>query len=182
MGGCSRSPQTTFYTLGTLPVGETVTLSPVPCSVAVFPVTLPEFVDRPQLVRTTAGSQVHVLEFHRWAEPLKAAIPRLMADDMARRLGTERVSAYPQRAAGDADYRVVTDFQRFENSGNTVMIDAIWSIRTASGEILHNGRSRLREPASGEGQEELVAAYSRALSGLAGEIAVTLRAVCTRLR
>ncbi|MBK5277140.1 MAG: membrane integrity-associated transporter subunit PqiC [Desulfuromonadales bacterium] len=180
--GCGRSPQVTFYTLAAMSGSDDTPRTASPCSVAVFPVTLPEFVDRPQLVRASGGSRVDVLEFHRWAEPLKVAIPRLMAENLSRLLKTERVSAYPQSAANDADYRVVTDFQRFESSGNTVIIDALWSIRTPTGVILKTGRTRLNEAISGDGQDGLVAAYSRALTGLSREIAGALQTVCAAPR
>ena len=128
--GCARSPQVNFYTLAPMPPTGVVTApAPVAFSVAVAPVTLPEFVDRPQLVISTVGSRVNMLETHRWAEPLKNAIPRLLADNISRLLGTDRISSYPQSSSNDADYRITADFLHFESSADSVTVEALWNIR-----------------------------------------------------
>lgn len=172
--GCARSPQVSFYTLS--PMAQTGAVSQPPAySVAVAPVTLPDLVDRPQLVLNTDGTRVHVLELHRWAEPLKSAIPRLLADNLSRLLGTDRVSSYPQSASNEADYRIIVDFLRFESTGDTVMIEVLWTVRNTAGSVVKVRRFKVSETIAGEGNESRVAAYSRALAALSSDIAVSLR-------
>jgi hypothetical protein len=170
LAGCGRSPQTTFYTLTPL-VSEATTLRPAVPSIAIAAVTLPDLVDRPQLVVQNAGTKVAILETHRWAEPLKTAIPRLLAENLSRLIGSDRVAAYPQHAANGADYRLFVDIQRFEVVGNTVVVDALWSMRPAGGGKAVTRRSRLTEPVERDDYDALAAAYSRALGSLAREIA-----------
>lgn len=172
--GCARSPQVNFYELAPQ-VQTSVVTAPPPFSVAFAPITLPEFVDRQQLVLTTTGSRVHLLETHRWAEPLKSAIPRLLADNLSRLLGTDRVFSYPQSASNDADYRIHADFLRFESSEDTVMIEALWTIRTAGDGSGKTRRFKVTEALGAEGNEARVAAYSRALAALSRDIADSLR-------
>ena len=62
-----------------------------PASVAA--VSVPERVDRPQIVTLGPGSEVRLSEQHRWAEPLKLAIGRLVADRLSQALGATLIAA-----------------------------------------------------------------------------------------
>lgn len=179
LGGCGRSPQTTFYTLTPLVAEATTPRVPGP-GIAIASVTLPELVDRPQLVVPDAGTRVAILETQRWAEPLKSALPRLLAENISRLMNSDRVSAYPQHAANSADYRLFVDIQRFEQAGSTVLVDALWEIRSAKGAKPVTGRSKLVEPVSSADYEAVVAGYSRAVAALSKEIAQSLRSLQTK--
>jgi len=175
--GCSRSPRVTFYTLAPGIKGE----APVPerstPAVAVGPVTLPEVVDRPQLVVRVAANQVAILESHRWAEPLKSEIPRLIAQNLGRQLGSSRVSFYQQHSGAGADYRVLLDIVRLESvPGEAVTIESAWTIRRTAGGTPRTGRSVVREKVEGAGYDALVLACSRALVSVSAELAKAIRA------
>ena len=173
LAGCGRSPQTTFYTLTPL-VADVSAPRAVGPSITIASVTLPELIDRPQLVVPDAGARVAILESQRWAEPLKSAIPRLLADNIARLMNSDRVSAYPQHASLNADYRLFVDIQRFELSGSTVIVDALWEIRSAKGAKPLTGRSKMVEPIGSTDYEAVVAGYSRAMANMSREIAQSL--------
>lgn len=175
--GCSRSPRVTFYTLEPVALAGSTTATTAFPTVAVGPVTLPEVVDRPQLVLRVTDNRVNILEAHRWAEPLKSEIPRTIAENLRRLLGSSRVSSYRQHADADAEYRVLVDIQRFEASPEGgVTIEAAWSLRRSAGGTPQNGRSLVREPVGGEGFDPLVAAYSRALLAVSRDLAGAIRA------
>lgn len=166
--GCSRSPRANFYTLTAMaPPAATVPQRQAP-SLAVDAVTLPEVVDRPQFVMVDGDNRVEILEMQQWAESLKNAIPRILAENLSRQLGLERVAAYPQHAGSDAGYHLTVDFQRFEAAPRSVELDAIWTLRQAGSAPL-TGRSRVHEAHSGF--ESVAAAYSRALANVSGDIA-----------
>ncbi|MGB9081412.1 MAG: PqiC family protein [Desulfuromonadaceae bacterium] len=176
LAGCSRSPRVTFYTLESGAQVEAAASAAAVPSVAVGPVTLPEVVDRPQLVVRVAANRVEILETHRWAEPLKSEIPRLMAENLRRLLGSARVSSYLQHAGVDADYRVLVDIQRFESSpGEAVTIEAVWSLRRSAGGAPKTGRSLVREPVDAAGYDPLVAACGRALLAVSRDLAGAIR-------
>ena len=177
LAGCSRSPRVTFYTLEPGEQLETAVADTDVPAVSVGPVTLPEVVDRPQFVVRVAANRVDILETHRWAEPLKSEIPRLIAENLGRLLGSSRVSSYLQHAGADADYRVLLDIQRFESSpGEAVTVEAVWSLRRAAGGAPKTGRSLVREPVGAEGYDPLVAAYGRALLAVSRDLASAIRA------
>ena len=145
---------------------------------AIGPVTLPEVLDRPLLVVRTNANRVDILEFNRWAAPLKSEIPRIIAEDLTILLKPARVSTYPQNAGVDTDYRILVDVQRFEmTAGEGVALDALWSVHHAGSDApKKTGRSVVSEPAGAAGYDALVAAQSRALAAVSRDLAQALRA------
>jgi uncharacterized lipoprotein YmbA len=120
---------------------------------------------------------VEILESQRWAEPLKSEIPRLIAENLRRLLGSSRVSSYLQHAGVDADYRLLVDIQRFESvGGEAVTIEAVWSLRRSTGGTAKTGRSLVREPVNAVGYDPLVSAYGRALLAVSRDLAEAIRA------
>ncbi|HEY5974438.1 MAG TPA: PqiC family protein [Geobacteraceae bacterium] len=176
LAGCSRSPRVTYYTLNPAASPEAAT-APAIDSVAIGAITIPDLLDRPQLVVRTAANQVDILESHRWADSLKSEIPRIIAQDLAVLLKPTRVSAYPQNAGLDATYRVMVDIQRLEmTAGEGVTLDVLWSVRRTAGGAPKPGRSVVSEPAKAGDYDTLVAAQSRALAAVSRDLAQALRA------
>ena len=176
--GCFGSPKETYYTLsaGATLNGATSASDESSYSVAVGPITLPEVVDRPQFVLRAGPNEVSVVELHRWAGPLRSEIPRVIADNLAAELKVKRVAAYPQSAGDNADYRVLVDIQRFDSTmGESVTIDALWTVKRVSDGVLRTGRSTARESSRGGSYETMVAAHSRALATISHEIAEAIR-------
>ncbi|KPK07866.1 MAG: hypothetical protein AMJ64_05315 [Betaproteobacteria bacterium SG8_39] len=172
VAGCAGTPAPHFYTLS--PQTESAPYASGP-SVSVAAVTVPDVVDRPQLVVAVNANEVILVEQHRWAEPLKGELGRVIAENLSRVTGNPRIAAYPQNASLNAEVRVLVDFQRFAGRPEgEVQLDALWSLRAANGEVLRSGRARAQENA-GTGYDALVAAYSRALTSLSAEIAAALK-------
>ena len=176
--GCASSPSETYYTLsvGAAVNGATPAGSESVYSVAVGPITLPEVVDRPQFVLRAGPNEVTIVELHRWAGPLRSEIPRIIADNLAADLNVKRVAAYPQSAGDNADYRVLVDIQRFDSTlGESVTIDALWTVKRVSDGVLRTGRSTARESSGRGAYEAVAAAHSRALATISHEIAEAIR-------
>lgn len=179
LAACGTSPQVHFYTLSsnaTPAGGNAQPVAAIP-SVGLGPITLPDVVDRPQFVLRTGANQVVIAEEHRWAEPLKSEIPRVIAENLSQMLGVKQVWSYPQSAAETAEVRVLVDVQRFDSApGEAVTIDASWTVQRKPGEPIA-GRSMVREAASGSGHDALAAAHSRALATVSRDIADAIRAI-----
>ncbi len=174
LGACSSTPPPVFYTLDN---GATnIARSGVTPSVVLTQTTLPELIDRPQLIVRTGNNQVRISEQHRWAEPLRREIPRVLANDLGQLLGSSRVVAMPIDAQRfDADFRVSLDVQRLEASDkNGVDIDLLWQIQDRQGKTIV-GRSALRETTDSDDYVALVAAQRRALARVAADIAARIR-------
>jgi len=148
------------------------TAAPADYSVTVGPVSLPDAVDRPQIVVRVGANQVALLEEHRWAEPLRGEIARVIAGNLSQLLGVRRALAYSPQTTGDEGYRVLVDIQRFDSVvGQSAQIDAAWTVRGAKGSARKTGRTVTRESVNEDSYDALVAAHSRALATVSAEIA-----------
>jgi len=180
LSSCTGSPPIHYYTLNI----ETEAGSPRSIAdrstlvIAMDHISIPEVVDRPQMVLQSGSNQVRLVDDHRWAESLKSEIPRVVGDNLSRLLMTKMVWSYPQVAKGPVDYRVFIDIRRFESTwGSDVSIDALWTIQPQStnGAVPKTGRSIVQEPVMGQGFEAIAAAHSRALTAISREIADAIR-------
>lgn len=185
IAGCGSSPPVQFYTLSAEASAGADRATTPALRIAVGPVSLPDVVDRPQIVVRSGPNQVMLVDEHRWAESLKTEIPRVIAEDLGRLLSTGQVWAYPQQVPSAVDYRVLVDIQHFESTpGQTASIDALWTIQrhTPQGVEVKTGRSSLQQPVGGQGYDALAAAHSRALASIAREIADVIRTFSTATR
>jgi len=171
-GGCA-SPRSDFYTLS----GSAKEASAVAdYSVAVGPVSVPEIVDRPQIVLRTGPNQVFIDEFHRWGSPLRDGITRSIAGNLSALLGAPQVSVFPQATFSAAKYRASVDVVVFDSApGDSAVLEAVWGIRRAGDGAVRSGRTLVREPVHDGGYAALVAAHSRALEKLSEDIADAIR-------
>ena len=147
--------------------------------VRVGPVSVPEIVDRPQIVVRTGPNRISIDEFNRWASPLRDDIARVVALDLASLLGNPMVTAYPHPEAGEPGYRVRIDVMAFES-------DARRSGRAGcrmdgpgreGRDAVRSGRSTVREGVRGPGYSDLAAAHSLALGKMSADIADAIRAM-----
>lgn len=173
--GCTTSPGARFYTLSPAQVAEPC---PVPGSrevaIAIGPVTVPDLVDRPQIVSTIDANRVSIDEFARWAEPLKSQIARVLAADLTQLIPGSIVTVYPQHAKDNA-WRISVDVQSFDSPATGVVtLAVIWSVRPPNGNGA-DGRTVVHEAVSEQGYDALVKAHSRALASVANEIAAAMR-------
>jgi uncharacterized lipoprotein YmbA len=177
---CSAtSPRTHFYTLDSRSQAAGASAgssSPdtATVKVTVLPVSIPEMVDRPQLVLRDSPNQVEIADFHRWAEPLPLGIARVVADELAAQLGGGFLVMAGQRQGITPDVRVALNVQRFESvPGKGVSVEAFWSVLPAQGKPV-SGRALAEEPARGTGQDTdfsaLAAAHSRAIAQIARQV------------
>ncbi len=174
LGGCS-SPASRFYTLDS---DATLAQAPaaVPVSIVVGPVTIPDLVDRPQIVTRVSANEVKLNDFARWADPLKTDIARLIAANLRTLLTTDKVTVLGAGANSAPAWRVRVDVARFESEpAVAATIDAMWTVQPPGEQAVITGRSAVREPVTGEGFDALVAAHNRALAAVSRDIAATIR-------
>ena len=174
-GGCGSSPKASFYTLSPQRAQAQVDTG-TPVAITIGVVTVPDIVDRPQLVLRVDANQVALAEFDRWADPLKSQIRRVIAADLALQFPGALVSGYPQNVDPASNYLVSIDVQSFESApGDAASITVLWSVRPPKLGAPMNGRTVVREPTGGAGHDALVAAHSRALAAVSRDIATALR-------
>ncbi len=171
---CGTPPTERFYTLS-MPEVEASPKSAA-FAVAVEPVVVPEVVDRPQMVVRVASNRVEVSELNRWAEPLKRALPRAIAANIAQELPDARVYLLGTDNPVAGDYRVRVSIDRFESElGKNAVVDATWAVRFGA-EVTH-GRTTARVPSNGPGYDAMVAAHSIAAATIGRDIAAAVSAL-----
>lgn len=179
LAGCGTTRPARYYLL--TPEGPMA--SPDAASslgIGVGPVTLAPYLDRAQVVTRVAGTnELRLEDSRRWAEPLAEAVGRVLAEDLARRLGTDQVRVYPWRQWEGLDYQVVVEVLRFDaDSQGRVRLDVRWRVEGHGGAgSLATRRSELAGEVRGEGYAAIVQAQSRTLAGFADEIAAAVRAL-----
>lgn len=180
--GCA-SPREYFYTLtSNAATGTSGVFTKASPSIAVGPVSVPEAVDRPQIVVRTGANQLTIAEQQRWAASLESQIARVIAENLTLLFDTSPIASYEQNMGPRADIQVLVDVQRFEATlGQAVTIESLWTIRRPSREPT-TGRSVARESIGGDGYDALVAAHSRALATLSREIGEAIRVTNTASR
>jgi hypothetical protein len=171
--GCRGStPKTEFYTLNSVSNAQ-MDAKPIsagqPLSIGVGPVTLPEVLDRPQIVSRTGPNTLQIDEFHRWAGRLEEDFARVVAENISLMLATEQVDVYPWDASFKPRYQVILDVQRFEGRLNQkdVFLEVFWKvIDPQKRTTLLIKRSAIKESLIATDYETLIATKSRAIAEL----------------
>ena len=174
--GClGSSPAARFYTLSTLDPheGQGGGGGAAPLRIRVAPVTLPEGVDRPQIVRRTGENSVMVDEYDRWVEPLDALLRNTLVQDLGALVPEAQVlgDAVPGLST---DRTVVVAMNRLDMSSQLVM-DAVWFVLPAGAdqpERTH--RTRITEAAGTGAPAEVAQALGRAVEKLSRDFASDL--------
>jgi hypothetical protein len=178
LGGPSRP--TTFYLLSSLVSDDPEALadaSPDGPAVGVGPVELPAHLNRPQIVTRAEDNRLDLAEFQKWGEPLREGFTRVLAEDLAVLLKTQRVVAYPWSRRTPIDHRLRVDVLRFSaGPGDAVQLRCRWTLYDGKGRPAATRVTQVSEPAPVGDYDAVVAAMSRTVEALAREVAQTIQA------
>jgi uncharacterized lipoprotein YmbA len=175
LAGCADTPPTRFYTLSPLAdaPGGTPPAKLPELTVGVGPITLPPYLDRPQLVTRAGGNRMVLADFDSWVEPLSGMFARVLAENLALLLGTDDVVMLPQRRDVVLDRQVEVDVTRFDvDATGAAVLDARWWVYGRNGEkLLRSGRSTITEPTQAGDYTAAAGGLSHALGTMSQEIA-----------
>ncbi|ACC75380.1 protein of unknown function DUF330 (plasmid) [Paraburkholderia phymatum STM815] len=168
--GCANDLFRSVYKLNSVQPPENLDAG-IPLAIVVDYVTIPEVVDRPQLVLGINPSQTRVAEAARWSEPLKVQIANVVAVDMQRLFVDAQVSTIPQ-ATDRPTVRIAINVQTFDSApGSGAMLVVGWSILTPDSKRVLNGRSLVIRRVNVGGYDALVDAQSQALAAVCVDMA-----------
>ena len=173
VAGCVRTAPVRYYTLPDLADGPTEgRTAPPRYTVRLSALSVPEALDRPELLLRLSPTEVGIDDGHRWMEPLRTAIGRAVTGHLARALAAARVEFAEDATARDgADVNVTFALRRLElEPGRQATLEADWDVRWTDGHA-RSGRSITRAAASGPDRDALVAAAAQALAIASGDIA-----------
>ena len=174
LSGCS-SPNPTLYTIAVVP-GPV--LAGGPAVVNMHDITIPRYLERPQIVRFESGNQLDVRANDWWGEPLAAMLSRVLAEELAQRLPHSIVLGENGAVSATADATVQININRLVASGpgpTTLAADS--SVSFAKGKAPPILRTlRVEQPTQDASMNAYVASVSVAVGQLADSIAATLHA------
>ena len=178
MGG-TRSP-TKSYVLNSLHTEET---PPQPVAhlpdigILVGPVRLALYLDRAAIVIRDSQNKINITEFSQWAGPLQENFSRVLAENLAILLSTDRVGIFPGTRARLFDYNVTVYITRFDGKpGEKAHLRARWIILDKNRKkTLFEKHTLLSQPTENDSMEALIAAESRTLAHLSREIAEAVK-------
>jgi uncharacterized lipoprotein YmbA len=178
MAGCAATPPSKFYILSPVAIDTTVQPASLAAAIGVGPVTLPKYLDRPQITVRSGANELFYNETHRWAEALQDNVTSVLAQNLALLVPTDRVSVFPWGRSTAIDYQVVADISRFDaDASGSVVLSANWKLyREESREVVAQKKTVVTEPVAGAAYTDIVAAQSRALAAMSREIAAAIRA------
>jgi uncharacterized lipoprotein YmbA len=181
LAGCGSSKPVHLYVL-TATAPKTQPASPTGLAVGVGPVTLPKYLDRPQVVSRIAANSLEQNEFEQWGGDLNDNITRVLAANLGNLLATDRVSVYPWKGIAPIDYQVSMDVTRFEQDvDGSVVLDVFWSVANpGKDKVLTMQRASYREAASAaagggrDAYDAMISAMNADLLTLSRDIAAAI--------
>jgi uncharacterized protein len=142
------------------------------------PIKFPGYLDRQQIVTRISQNRFAVAENDRWAEPLEENFSRVLSQNLAILLHTDRMVTYPWERSQQPTYQVQVEVLRFEpNAEQIVELWARWNIMDGAKKTISVRESYLTHPARDKSTEASVAAMSELVSDLSKEIAAAIRAL-----
>ena len=182
IGGCAASPPSDFFIMTPMTGADTrpaATSAGEPLSLIVGPVSIPEYLNRTQIVTRAGTNRLNVNEFNRWGGSFTPNIARVVAQNLSAILGTDDVFVFPAEDTVAPRYRIILSLTQFDGAlGDSVILDARWVITIPrSRKAPVTGRTVSKEATNGSSYEDYVAAQSRALEGLSKEIAAKIKAL-----
>lgn len=144
-----------------------------------LPVSLPEVLERDAIVLSQGRSGVQALVGHRWAEPLRDAVPRLLRHDLALWLAVPQVWTAPLPAGLVAQRQLRVEVLSFQadESRRQVQLLVRWTVSDPTGaRPVLTGLQEIATPVQAGDVDALVAAHRLALWQLAQALAKALAA------
>ena len=112
-------------------------------------VTVPEYLDRLDLVERTSPNELRPVYSAQWGENLAVTATRVVAENLTALAPADDIIALPSRSAQNFDYRVDLNLTRFESdTQGTSTLAGRWSISDRDGRERARGRVQRTEQAA----------------------------------
>lgn len=174
--GCASSQPTRFFVLNAI---ESARQEPAqPCrndasmTIGINPVSVPRYLDRPQIMTKVSANEFKLSELNVWAEPLTDNLSRVMAQNLGH-VPCARVVTIPKALSRTISHRLSTEVMRLEGTlGGQALLEVQWSITDElSKQVLHTRTSTYTEPVGSNDYHALVQAYNRLIDTFSREAA-----------
>ena len=132
LAGCGGSASVArLYLLS--PVSSPAAPAAKEVAVVVAGVQLPQYLDRPQIVTRSGDNRLELAESDQWGGSLRQDLTRVLAENLSRLLGSERVVAAPHNLQSAGAFRVEVEVLAFERGPDgRVRLAARWGLARGS--------------------------------------------------
>lgn len=160
--GCAAQPATHYYDLVSQSEGSDARLAES-VTLGIGPISLPQILDRPNVVTRQGGTKVEVANFHIWAGELEPVFTRVLAENVSRQLKHDAVWPSPWDNRFRPEYQVRIFVDRFSGElKGPVALSLSWTLLADYGQRVVTTQ-RYRSVRNSEGGYQ---AYVQALNGL----------------
>lgn len=173
VGGCESTPTNYYYLEALSPPPQHVA---VPSArLVVEDVTLPQYLNRADIISQKDGTQLDVPDVEQWAEDLDRGVARVLEADLAHLLADQGIVVVPADFA-EGDAKLSVHVSRFEvTAAKDAVIEAQWRLVRAEDDAeLLLRRASHRQEVSGEGYEAVTLALNEALHALSRDLAAAI--------
>lgn len=176
--GClsvSNSPEARFYALTPVEDSQGIEKYNIPSDIIIGfgPLSIPEYLSRPQIVTMDKDNLLEFSQFDRWGESLDSALDSLISRDLEVLLSGAVVESYPWNPAIPVKYQVIVEVTALEiRMDREMFLAAQWSlIDAANGKMLSIKKAEFRDPVEPRNYFGIARTLSRQTALLAGQIA-----------
>ena len=180
--GCAASQPTRFFVLNALELSQKELLKSCQndkiFTLAINPISLPHYLDRPQIMTKVNDNEYKLSELNVWAEPLKDTLTRVIAQNL-NSVPCVDIVIMPKTLSKQITYRLSAEVIRLDGTlGGQALFDVQWSItEEQTKKVLITKVSKYREPVLSHDYNALVYAYNRVLDSFSQEIAGSLASI-----
>jgi uncharacterized lipoprotein YmbA len=84
-------------------------------ALGVGPISIPGYINRPQIVTKTDTPELKIEEYSRWAEPIDRMFSRALAENIQKLTNSQQIHSHPWSNATEFKYRLSAKVIKFEN-------------------------------------------------------------------
>jgi len=179
IGGCGTSPVAKMYTLNAVDKASTVDAgSEQGVAIKLGPISIPDSLDKPQIVTRVGANRLETDEFNRWAGDYQSNIQRIIGENISSLLPTNQVMMSDEIILVPVDYQILVNVRKFDGElGGVVTLNADWvlSVKNKEKTVIAK-KSIFTEKTDGADYQSYAAAQSRLLEKLSKAMVDEVRA------
>lgn len=179
LSACATTPASRYYVLTPL-AAPTENAAESVSRLGIGAISLPDYLNRPQLVIRNSDGRLHLRDGERWGEALEDSVRRVLGENLGRLLGPGQLVVLPAPPGIGVASRLQLEITAFDASPDReIRLSARWSLSRDSGTTaLHE--SHIRTAMKSDDSLAMVAAMNEALLQLAKEIVQASRRLPTQ--
>lgn len=141
-------------------------------SIAMAPLELAGYLDRPQVVIRVDGNRLHLADYDRWGEPLPEMVTRVLRENIVALGQVEAIVDSHSSLARTAEVVLRVAIDRFEGlAGRKALLTARFTIQDRNDlKVLASRELKLQKDLAGGGPQALIDTMSRLLEELSLQI------------